>query len=55
VQCYKSGVQEYLIAEPSVSCSGSTYAKLRNIAIAACVLYGIGIPLLFAWLLLRHR
>lgn len=46
-----------LAAEPSLSCSHPSQALLlmRKVSIAAIVLYAVGIPCVFGYILFRHR
>ena len=50
----KSG-RLHLDAEPTITCWGPAHAQLVPYAVAALLLYGVGIPLTFAGVLWRHR
>ena len=43
-------------AEPSIKCSASdsTYSRMSRIGLASIVLYGLGLPAAFGYLLWRH-
>ena len=46
-----------LSAEPSIFCSAkdARYNRMRAVGALSIGAYGLGLPLLFAWLLLKHR
>jgi hypothetical protein len=54
-QCTTVGNERHLAADPNELCYGPAYEKLLNYSYLALVVYGLGIPVAFSFILVRYR